>query len=310
MFYVGIDISKLKHDCIILDDSTKVVVPTFSFPNNASGFDLLLNAMSQFDKESLKIGFEAIRHYGANLKNFLYKNGYSFAEINPMLIHNFSKQKSLRRTKTDSVDAKKIATFILQEGSSISSILPYSISELKALCRFRFCLMNQRKLYLLRLNNILDQIFSKFYSLFETKLTVTAFYIISHYGSVQSIATLNSRSYEVLRRVSRNTFSLSQFVRMRHLAKNTVGIQSEILNYEMKTVLSLLTDVTEKIEYTEKMITKAISKLNPPTLSIKGVSAISAAIILTEYGDVNRFSSPNAMLSFAGLEAIFYMHKP
>ena len=170
--------------------------------------------------------------------------------------------------------------------------------------------MNQRKLYLLRLNNILDQIFSKFYSLFETKLTVTAFYIISHYGSVQSIATLNSRSYEVLRRVSRNNFSLSQFVRMRHLAKNTVGIQSEILNYEMKTVLSLLTDVTEKIEYTEKMITKAISKLNPPTLSIKGVSAISAAIILTEYGDVNRFSSPNAMLSFAGLEAIFYMHKP
>jgi len=58
------------------------------------------------------------------------------------------------------------------------------------------------------------------------------------------------------------------------------------------------------------MISKAISKLNPPTLSIKGVSAISAVIILTEYGDVNRFSSPNAMLSFAGLEAIFYMHKP
>ncbi len=302
MFYVGIDISKLKHDCIIIDDSAKVIVPIFSFPNNASGFNLLLNAMSQFNKESLKIGFEATGHYGANLKNFLYKNGYSFAEINPMLIHNFSKQKSLRRTKTDSVDAKKIATFILQEGSSISSILPYSISELKALCRFRFCLMNQRKLYLLRINNILDQIFPEFYSLFENKLTITAFYILSHYGSVQSIATLKSRSYEVLRRVSRNNFSLSQFVRMKHLAKNTVGIQSEILDYEMKTVLSLLTDVTEKIEDIEKMITKAITELNPPTLSIKGVSAISAAIILTEYGDINRFSSPNAMLSFAGLE--------
>lgn len=167
---------------------------------------------------------------------------------------------------------------------------------MKALCRFRFCLMNQRKLYLLRINNILDQIFPEFYSLFENKLTVTAFYSLSHYGSVQSIATLDSRSYEVLRRVSRNKFSLSQFVRMKHLAKNTVGIQSEILDYEMKTVLSLLNDVTEK------MITKTITELNPLTLSIKGVSAISVAIILAEYGDINRFSSPNAMLSFAGLE--------
>lgn len=37
-------------------------------------------------------------------------------------------------------------------------------------------------------------------------------------------------------------------------------------------------------------------------LSIPGLGEISAATILSEYGDIRNFSSPNKMLAFAGLE--------
>ena len=37
-------------------------------------------------------------------------------------------------------------------------------------------------------------------------------------------------------------------------------------------------------------------------LTIPGLGEISAAAILSEYGDINNFSSPNKMLAFAGLE--------
>ena len=37
-------------------------------------------------------------------------------------------------------------------------------------------------------------------------------------------------------------------------------------------------------------------------LSIPGLGEISAASILSEYGDITKFSSPNKMLAFAGLE--------
>lgn len=104
MFFAGIDIFKFKHDCVIIDDSAKVAVSRFTFRNDAASFNAFLNAISQFDKESLQIGFEATGHYGCNLKNFLNKNGYFYAEINPLLIHNFLKRKTLRRTKTDSAD--------------------------------------------------------------------------------------------------------------------------------------------------------------------------------------------------------------
>ena len=75
MFFVGIDVSKFKHDCIILNDSGNVVTDSFTVHNNAIGFATLLNALSSFSKETLKIGFEATGHYGCNLKSFLQKNG-------------------------------------------------------------------------------------------------------------------------------------------------------------------------------------------------------------------------------------------
>ena len=37
-------------------------------------------------------------------------------------------------------------------------------------------------------------------------------------------------------------------------------------------------------------------------LSIPGLGEISAATILSEYGDISNFSSSNKMLAFAGLE--------
>ena len=37
-------------------------------------------------------------------------------------------------------------------------------------------------------------------------------------------------------------------------------------------------------------------------LTIPGLGEISAAIILSEYGDISNFSNPNKMLAFAGLE--------
>ena len=41
-------------------------------------------------------------------------------------------------------------------------------------------------------------------------------------------------------------------------------------------------------------------------LSIPGIGPFSAAVILSEYGDINNFDSPAKMLSFAGLEPGYY----
>ena len=41
MYFVGIDISKFKHDCAVIDDIGDIVTPSWSFTNDCEGFSLL-----------------------------------------------------------------------------------------------------------------------------------------------------------------------------------------------------------------------------------------------------------------------------
>ena len=41
MYYIGIDISKFKHDCAVIDDSGEIVTPSWSFTNDSEGFSQL-----------------------------------------------------------------------------------------------------------------------------------------------------------------------------------------------------------------------------------------------------------------------------
>ena len=90
MYYVGIDISKYKHDCSILDQSGNTIVEDFVFANSLEGFEALHTLLSSLaSPEELKIGFEATGHYTSNLKRFLENAHYSFMESNPALISKF-----------------------------------------------------------------------------------------------------------------------------------------------------------------------------------------------------------------------------
>ena len=40
MYFVGIDISKFKHDCAIIDEIGDVIMPLWSFNNDLEGFSI------------------------------------------------------------------------------------------------------------------------------------------------------------------------------------------------------------------------------------------------------------------------------
>ena len=84
-YFIGIDIAKFKHDCFIMDHNGEVIRNSFTFKNDAIGFNELLSVLNQLQPEQEKrIGFEATGHYAMNLKIFLEEHNYSFMEINPI----------------------------------------------------------------------------------------------------------------------------------------------------------------------------------------------------------------------------------
>ena len=106
MYFVGIDISKFKHDCAIVDEIGDLVTPSWSFANDREGFSLLKQMLDSLEGEK-RIGFEATGHYGQNLKLFLESNGFTFMEFNPLLISRFVRSKSLRNWQIIRITKKR-----------------------------------------------------------------------------------------------------------------------------------------------------------------------------------------------------------
>ena len=305
MYYIGIDISKFKHDCAVIDDVGDVVTPSWSFANDQEGF-LQFKALLDSLGSETRIGLESTGHYGTNLKLFLESCSTTFMEFNPLLINRFIKSKSLRKTKTDSIDCEMIARYLMTVEYKPYPSSFYHTEKLKSLTRFRDNLVRQRSRQLVELTNILDKVFPEFKPFFKGKFSATAFHILVNYSLPERIANMNSKSYETLRKLSRGRFSLADFTTLKHIARNTVGRPDDFLLSEMAMVIDIFSQLDSKVDETETLIKECVLEINPPILTIPGIGVDSAAVILAEFGDFSKFQNPAQLLSFAGLEPGYF----
>lgn len=307
MYYVGIDISKYKHDCFILDQSGEIIVKDFVFANNLEGFNSFKTLLSSLaNPGDIKIGFEATSHYTSNLKHFLENAHYSFMESNPALINKFIHAQTLRRTKTDPIDSRSIARWLMTVEYKPYPIGFYHIYSLKSLTRLRDSVIRQRSLYMVKLTNILDHIFPEFKPFFNEHFSATSLFILEKYHTPEAIASIPDSDYEQIRCISRGKFSFAKLISLRELATNTVGESNDIFEIELISILALYRAADTEVTHLENEIIPLIHELNPKILTIPGIGDITAATIIAEYGDIKCFKSPAQMLSFAGLEPGFY----
>ena len=159
MILVGIDVAKDKHECFIRTLEGKVLHKPFTITNNLEGFAELYDKILSCNDDQIKVGLEATGHYSYNILGFLLSKGLPTFVLNPLQTSQFRKALTLRKTKTDKVDAKTIADIL----ASNLDLTPYTYTafqneELKSLTRYRFEKVQQRaklKQSLARLVNIL-----------------------------------------------------------------------------------------------------------------------------------------------------------
>lgn len=307
MYFIGIDISKYKHNCFIFSSDGEIIEDNLIIENNTIGFNHLLSILNKLKQsQEIRIGFEATGHYCINLKLFLEKNHHSFMELNPLLIKQFINAQTLRRTKTDSIDCQAIARYMTTIEYKPYPTGFYHMYSLKSLTRLRDSLIRQRSRYMIQITNVLDHIFPEYKPFFSNRFSVTSIYILDKYRTVSAIANMNVKSYEHLHSLSRGRFSMDKFFELKKLAKNTIGESNEIFELELDMLLDLYHTISSKIDKIEEKICEIMSVLKPQTMTIKGIGCISAACIIAEFGDITRFKGPAQMLSFAGLEPGYY----
>ena len=121
---VGIDVSKDKHDCFIVSSDGEVLADVFTISNTLDGFHGLLQRIQECSapQDKIRVGLEATGHYSYNLLGFLLDNGLATYVLNPLRTNLYRKSLSLRKTKTDRVDARTIASMLLSD----AGLKPYT----------------------------------------------------------------------------------------------------------------------------------------------------------------------------------------
>ena len=302
MFYVGIDISKYKHTLVIASHLGEVIQKPLDFDNNQVGFKLLLDKLKPYDSNLLKIGFESTGHYSANLRQFLIDQGYSFYQLNPHLVKKFTLSLSTRKAKTDKIDALAIAKFLMTIDSKSFTSLSYHMSHLKSLTRHYYRLNKYMGKTKVELVNLLDKAFPEFSNYFSYIYGKTSLSILSKANSLKSIANMSESRYDSLRKLSRGKFKYSTYIKLKQTAKQSVGVKDNYLWIQLHLLIKRIQSFQEEKDLITESISAIMKDIDTPILSIPGLATPSAAIILSEIGNIFKFSSSRSLIAYAGLD--------
>lgn len=310
MIYVGIDVAKDKHDCFITNSDGKVLFKAFTIPNNREGFDTLFQRIKSVsdDFTKVKVGLEATGHYSYNLLGFLLDKGLTTFVINPLHTNLFRKSLSLRKTKTDKVDARTIASMMMSDVNLQSySDTSYHNEELKSLTRYRFDKVKERAQLKQSISRLITILFPELEALVPTLHMASVYALLSEFPSAHAIASAHlTRLTNLLSESSKGRYSKATAIMFREAAKSSVGSHMPAKSLELKHTIRLIGELDAEIEEIENEIKNIMNEINSPILTIPGISYRMGAMILAEIGDFSRFESPDKILAYAGMSPSTY----
>ena len=310
MIYVGIDVSKDKHDCTIISSDGKILADVFTIQNNLDGFQLLFQKIKSAapDLTKVKVGLEATGHYSYNILGFLLDKGLDTYVINPLHTNLFRKSISLRRTKTDRIDARIIATMMMS-GVVLSSYTAtsYHNEELKSLSRYRFDKVRDRAKLKQSVSRLVNILFPELEQLVSSLHIAVVYAMLFELPGAKQIASCHlTHLTRILSTASKGRYDRSKAVEFRDAAKRSIGSVMPAKSLELQHTIRLIRELDTEIAEIETSLKQMMDEIDSPILTIPGISYRMGAMILAEIGDFSRFASPDKLLAYAGLSPSTY----
>ena len=310
MIFVGIDVAKDKHDCFILNSEGTVLADVFTIANNRIGFETLLSRIQSCSQgeSKIKVGLEATGHYSYNLLGFLLDSGLATYVINPLHTNLYRKSLSLRRTKTDRIDARTIAMMLMSDVDLKSySNTAYHNEELKSLTRYRFDKVKERAKLKTSVSRLVCILFPELEKLVPTLHMASVYALLSEFPSAKHVATAHlTRLTNLLSKSSKGRYGKDTAITFRDSARASIGSNMPAKSLELKHTIKLIQELDSEIDEIENEIKIIMDEINSPILSIPGINYRMGAMIIAEIGDFNRFDSPDKILAYAGFSPSTY----
>lgn len=307
--YLGIDIAKHGHVLGARLENGERHGGPFAFANDEKGFKSLLDRLGELGAapgESLVV-MESTGHYWMALWEFLSARGYEVAVVNPVLTDAFRKADTLRKTKTDEVDAFLIAEYARFKNLGPTRVSPEDAEGLKQLTRYRSHLVGERTALKNRLASVADRIFPELAGLFSDRNSATARAILGEYGTAAKVAATDIRTLaRTVRSASRGRFGREKAEEAEEAARRSAGatFAAGALALEARHVASLVDHLDGEVAELDAEIARLLDpEIGSLLQTIPGIGPVCAAVIAAEIGDPDRFGEPKKLMAYAGMDS-------
>lgn len=309
MILVGIDVAKNKHDCLIINSEGEILANSFTIPNSFDGFQTLCSKIRFCSKNDsqIKIGLEATGHYSNNISEFLLNKNYPLFIINPLHTNLYRKSQSFRKTKTDKLDTHTICSMLQTQKLTPYAPVSYHSQELKSLTRYRFRLIEESSKLKVSFNRLMTIIFPELEPIVKNIQVNSVYHLMKKYPSAKAISKCHLKTLtNILIANSKGHYRKEKAIIIRDAAKTSIGTCTSMQSLELTQTIERILLLRSQITVIEEQIENIMKEIDSPITTIPGISTQTAASIYGEIGDFSKFSSPEKILAFAGMEPSVY----
>ncbi len=307
MYYLGIDVAKRKHTAMILDEQGQVIDRAFGFSNNRSGFGQLLAKMRALP-EPLTVSLEATGHYWLALYDHLTRRDYTVLVLNPLQMAAY-RRTGIRKRKTDRHDAYWIADFVRIGGGQPCHLSQQVILQIRELARFRFRLVEQIGDCKRKAISILDRVFPEYETLFSNIFIRTSRRLLQEAVTAEEFADFAlDELHSLLSSASRGRFGLTKAQQILDTAAQSVGVSflADAARLELRCLLNQIEFLEAQVAEVDAALDTLLQQTEQYLTTIPGIGATTAAALLGEIGNVERFPNLEKLVAYAGIDPTVY----
>ena len=312
MHYLGIDVSKASHQCVILDAEGEALGKSFAIQSSKDDFANLVKKLSNLNipQTDITAGLEATGNLWENIYVYLKERGFNIILLNPFETNKFH-QAMLKKAKTDSIDALVIAG-LLRSGCAASSYIPdEEIQSLRDLIRLKDGYLKDTKNYKRKAYSLLNLVFPEFLNLIKDPFNISCTEILSKYQTASDFKNIRPKDLlKIARGHQGNNYDEAWADKGIQAAKDSIysGKASKARGIVVKSLVLNIKNLKEQINELDNEIQNILKTDNGSSnndidnlLTIPGVGPKTIAVFIAEVGDITRFASCKDFIGFVGL---------
>jgi transposase len=314
---VGIDVSKGKSMIAVMQPFGVIVVSPYEVTHSDSELSKLAALLKSLSGET-KVIMECTGSYHLPVALALQRAGFTVCAVHAQLIHGFG-NNTIRKTKTDSKDALKIASYGLTHWLELKEFVPDGDTRLmlKAFCHQY---NKYTKLKTILKNNLIalsDLTFPGVNELFASPPRKSDGHEkwIDFFGCFwhcKCISAMSEKAFSSAYRkwCSKNgyNFNVAKAKNILNQAANQNGIMpfndaAKALVKQASTQILAISETIAAVAAEMKRLATSLPEY-PVVIRFHSVGDILAPQLIAEIGDIYRFPKKSSLVRFAGLEPV------